>query len=521
MRHIAVLAFPLLLSAGFPTFDPLEFKPAGDTWGVVHSVYMDDWSITSARYTSDGNSVIVGSDYGDLGMIEINSGRVVWRTRPFPDTKNAIYVTDVDPAGQRFLTVTSIGATDDHFTLNIHRVSDGSILHSIAEDSFFFHKDHQYELDHRKPDAAKIEEIESEQGSRYWVMRPIGARFVHGGRHILGRWANAREDYGLYDVSFRLHDASTARRIWHYQLRPDKESFDEGQPGGWQITLPTAPIAAVGQKYIYGNPHARLHILDEALIRQNERIENVLEKTTPPVFAVPRSVHSDFTDMAMAISSIEVAPDEKTVVVAAGTGGNRQVYAYDLRTKRELWHSHEYDAGYVTISPNGRFLATGYLSGGGSRVHLIDLKDMKHNYSGPRFGSMVTNTVQFNPRYAEALIVRGTMVCFLKKIPVRKIAVGTDWKGAGIYVRRGGSFYAFGKGEIEVSTGETTDSRWSRSETDDLFFGEADGRVDFGGDRSLEGQVYFRSDEPATWEVYGGLSLEEFRSVERLRAGRW
>lgn len=488
----------------------------------MHSVFLKDFSLTSARYTPDGNSVIAGSDYGDLIFADINTGKIRWHVRPFPGTKNEIFVTDVDPSGQKFLTVTSIGAREDHYTLNVHRTSDGSILQSIAEESAFYHKDHEYVVDHRKPDPAKVQEIEQEEGSRYWVMRPAGAKFVHGGRHILSRWMNAREDYGLYDVSFRLHDSQSYQRLWHYQLRPDKDTFDEGQPGGWQITLPTAPIAELKDgRYIYGNPHARLHILDEALIKKNEKIPNVLDKTTPPVFAVPLSVNKEFTNMAMTICDIQQSPDGQSVYVVAGSGGNRQTYSFDLKTRKEVWQSHEFDAAKLSVSPNGAMLATGYATGGGSRVHLIDLRTMKHVYAGPRFGTMTTGSVHWNPVYAEALVVRGNMVVFLRKLPLRRVQVSDSWKGAGFYVRRGVSFYAFGKGELHVSTLNTPESdRWSRSESDDLFFGEADGRIDLAGDEKLEGEVYLKGD-PASWEIYGGLSSEEFQSVSRLRSERW
>jgi WD40 repeat protein len=522
MRKALPLVCLLLVSAKFPTFDPLEFRPAGEAWGVVHSIFLDDFALTSARYTPDGNSVIAGSDYGDLMMADINTGKVRWKHRPFPGTKNAIFVTDVDPSGQKFLTVTSIGATEDHFTLNVHRTSDGRILQSIAEESSFYHKDGEYVQDHRRPDPARVQEIEEEEGSRYWVMKPVGARFAHGGRHILSRWTNAREDYGLFDVSFRLHDAQSYQRLWQYQLRPDKDTFDSSQPGGWQITLPAAPIAELKDgRYMYGNPHARLHILDEALIKRNEKIPNIMDKTTPPVFAVPLSVNKEFTDMAMTICDIQQSPDGQTAYVAAGSGGNRQVYAYDLKSRKEIWHSHEYDVGMVTVSPNGAMMATGFGTGAGSRAHLIDVRAMKHVYAGPRFGTMTTNSVHFNPVYAEALVVRGSMVSFLRKFPLRRIQVGEAWKGAGFYVRRGVSFYAFGKGELNVSTRNTPESdRWSRSESDDLFFGEADGRIDLAGDEKLEGEVYFKGD-PGPWEIYGGLNAEEFQSVSRLRSGRW
>jgi len=522
MRKLLPLLCLLLVSAKFPVFDALEFHPKGEAWGVVHSVFLENFSITSARYTPDGNSVIAGSDYGDIICADINTGRIRWKVRPFPGTKNEIYVTDVDPSGQKFLTVTSIGATEDHFTLNVHRTSDGSIVKSIAEESYFYHKDYEYVLDHRRPSPQKVQEIEEEDGSRYWIMRPVGAKFAHGGRHILSRWINIRADYALYDVSFRLHDAQSYQRAWHYQLRPDKDSFDPGQPGGWQITLPTAPIAELKDgRYMYGNPHARLHILDEALIKRNEKIPNVMEKTTPPVFAVPLSVNKEFTDMAMAICDIQQAPDGQTVYVAAGTGGNRQVYAFDLKSKKAVWESHEYDVGMVTVSPNGSMIATGHATGGGSRTHLIDVRAMKHLYAGPRFGTMTTSSVHWNPVFAEALVVRGNMIAFLRKLPLRRIQVSDSWKGAGFYVRRGVSFYAFGKGELNVSTLNTSESdRWSRSDNDDLFFGEADGRIDLAGDEKLEGEVYLKGD-PGSWEIYGGLGSEEFQSVARVRSGRW
>lgn len=522
MRKLLPLFCLLFVSARFPVFDPLEFRPDTDAWGVVHSVFLEDFSLTSARYTPDGNSIIAGSDYGDLILADINTGKIRWKVRPFAATKNEIFVTDVDPTGQKFLTITSIGAAEDHYTLNVHRTSDGSILHSIAEDSFFYHKDYEYVVDHRRPDPAKVQEIEQEDGSRYWTMRPAGARFAHGGRHILSRWINARADYALYDVSFRLHDAQNYQRLWHYQLRPDKDTFDPGQPGGWQITLPTAPIAELKDgRYMYGNPHARLHILDEALIKKNEKIPNIMDKTTPQVFAIPLSVNKEFTDMAMAVSDIQQSPDGQTVYVAAGSGGNRQVYAFDLKTRKELWQSHEYDAAMLTINPTGRMLATGFGTGGGSRVHLVDVQAMKHLYAGPRFGSMTTNSVQWNPVYAEALVVKGNIAAFLRKLPVRRIQVQDTWKRAGFYVRRGVSFYAFGKGELHVSTLDSKESdRWSRSEKDDLFFGEADGRIDLAGDEKLEGEVYLKGD-PATWYIYGGMSTEEFQSVSHLRSQRW
>ncbi|MBL8018061.1 MAG: hypothetical protein JNM27_00225 [Leptospirales bacterium] len=522
MRRFVPFFCLFLVSAKFPVFDALEFRPQGEAWGVVHSIFLEDFSLTSARYTPDGNAVIAGSDYGHLILADINTGKIRWKVRPFPESKNEIFVTDVDPSGTKFLTITSIGAREDHFTLNIHQTSDGKIIQSIAEESYFYHKDHQYVVDNRKPDPAKVQEIEAEEGSRYWIMRPMGARSAHGGRHILSRWKNAREDFGLFDVSFRLHDVQTSRRLWHYQLRPDKVTFDDGQPGGWQITLPTAPIAELKDgTYIYGNPHARLHILDEGLIKKNEPIANIMEKTTPPVFAIPLSVHKGFTDMAMSICDIQQSPDGQTVYVVAGTGGNRQTYAFDLKTKKETWHSHEYDVGMATVNPGGTMLATGYLSGGGSRVHLIDLQSMKHVYSGPRFGTMTTNSVQWNPVYAEALVVRGNMVVFLRKLQLRRIQIGDSWKAAGFYVRRGVSFYAFGKGEINVSTLNKPESeRWSRGETDELFFGESDGRIDLARDADLEGEVYLQGD-PATWEIYGGLSAEEFESVARVRSRKW
>lgn len=202
----------------------------------------------------------------------------------------------------------------------------------------------------------------------------------------------------------------------------------------------------------------------------------------------------------MTISDLQMSPDERTVYVAAGMGEHHQVSAFDVKSKRELWHSHDYDVGMAAVSPNGSMLATGYVTG--SLVHLIDLRTMKHVYAGPRFGTMVENSIQWNPKYAEALVISKNMVALLRKVPLQRLSPGPSWKGTGFYVRRGGSFYAFGKGKLSVSTLNSPESdRWSREETDNLFFGEADGRIDLGGNEKREGEVYLKAEPGSTWEI--------------------
>ena len=234
----------------------------------------------------------------------------------------------------------------------------------MAEESTFWQP--RADKDHRRPDAAEISERKARGLGEYWVLVPRAARFVSGGERLLVTWVNSMSGVDLYDRSFMLYEFSSGRRLWQYTIISDKKSFDDDQPAGFRVGLPRPPIVEhpMGTQFLYGTPHARVHLLDEAIVRASAGHAKVEEKTAGPEFANPRHPKPAYDDLAQAISDLAVDRTKKRLFVAGGTGGEQFVYVYDIDTRQEIARSPEMHVEYLRLSADGNYLVTVGSEGG-------------------------------------------------------------------------------------------------------------------------------------------------------------
>ncbi|HNN74492.1 MAG TPA: hypothetical protein PKN93_07565 [Leptospiraceae bacterium] len=512
MRKIQVvsllpLAIASTLAAAFPKFSKDDFSnPSGESaFGIVRSIELDDFAVASVRYLPDGQRVIVGSSDGRVALVDLASARAQWAVSPIANFRDWISVLDVDPTGQKFVFIVSGDQGDAYMTLYIASTQDGRILKKISgEKSNLYQKHFDYEIDLRYPgpDGEK-KRLEEDNLAAYWLMVPYAARFTSKGG-LITSWKNSADTHAMYDRSFRLFD-SNFRKVWEYQVKADEKTWDPLEPAGFKNGLPVPPIVEMTDgSFLFGTPHARVQQITDALAKSNMKKPNLVDQAFAPVFANPKSIHSEFEDTAMPVSDLAVGADGK-VYVSAGDGGQRQIYAFDGKTRREIFHSHEFDASHVQISPNGKLLATGYLTGAGSRVHIIDLERGKLLYMGPRFGSMNTGSVVWNPKFEQAAVASGSIL-LLSRREKQTVRVGTSWTRTGIFARPGVSICGFGNGAVEITT-DPKEGGYSFSESDDFFAGP-DGRIAIPAEKA--GELYLKAESPGNWTIYGGLKSEEF-----------
>ncbi len=362
-------------------------------------------SITTFRFTPDGKQVLVSTDFGELALFD-RTGRALWKLKPFPNSKNAIFIADIHPDGRTFLTYTGIGAAEDHLTLNFHDMRTGRITRSISEESTFYQP--RATKDHRKPPQAEIAERKDAGLGEYWILMPRDAKFVRGGKQILVTWVNSMSGPDMYDRHFQLHDAATGRRIWEYTIVADQKNFDDDQPAGFKIGLPRPPIVEhpQGKGFLYGTPHARIHVLDEKTIQESAKKELVEEKTAGPELANPRHTKPSYDELTQAVSDLVVDPAKKLLFVAAGSGAEEIVHVYDLKSMREIARSPQMAAEKIRLSSDGGFLVTMSRQVGSTR--LINLKTGTLEYKGGQ-------TIEWNPAALEFAELSGDDLVIFKR----------------------------------------------------------------------------------------------------------
>ena len=400
---LSLLPFVLVSRALSNPLDARRFPPGANTdppelWATSRTIATGLSGIVSFRYTPDGTGLLVATDLGELALFDRASGRLAWKTKPFPESRNAIYVGDIHPDNRSFVTYTGLGASEDHYTLNFHEMGSGRITRTLTEESSFWQP--RANKDHRRPDAAEIGERRAAGLGDYWVLVPRAARFVNGGQRLLVTWVNSMTGPDLYDREFVLYDSATLRRRFHYTIVSDKKNFDDDQPAGFRIGTPRPPVVPHpnGSDFIYGTPHARIHLLDDTTVQAAAGKAKVEEKSAGPEIANPRHPKPAYGDLAQAVSDLAVDPARGLLFAACGTGGEQFVYVYDLASRREVARSPEMHVEYIRLSADRNYLATMSRQIGETRVF---------NLTDGRLEFRAGGTVEWNPVLTEFAMLSG------------------------------------------------------------------------------------------------------------------
>ncbi len=499
-----LLSFISIVSLGsfqFPTLDYASYNPPNDNkcWAVAKEFKIGDSDeITGFVYTPDGEKIIASTNKGEVYFFNLTTGATDWKINVQANSAGYPIVTDIHPNGSEFLVVFKSENETPIRSIFILSAKDGKVLRKTSEeDSRFFQS--ALNIDHRKPSPAEIKEREETGVAPYWYLLPIYSKYAKSGSQIISLYTNVMTGPNLYDRVFILHDAKTAKVIWKYQTISDKENFDGDQPGGFKNSIPFPSIVEKKEQngFFYGTPHARIHILDDKVAKKNEPKRDIEEMEAAPVFANPKSNNTSYDNLAMPIRSLDISEDQKSLWLAAGEGGEHQVYAYNPKTGAETFRSPVYGWGKARIAPDNKSLAVTGTSGGYS-LWIINSSNGKLQFSGFDLG------ISWNPKYKEA-VIGGTSLQILRESEIKKVKISKAWQKQNIFLKTGTMLQINGSGKIELSTGEGDADRWSFDDTKELLIGPQ-GRKSIAD--SVEGVVYLKGEGEVT--ICGGLTESEF-----------
>jgi hypothetical protein len=498
----------------FPSLDYNSFNQPTDTscWYVAKEFKLGNSDqITGFAYTPDGEKVIASTQSREISLLNLSTGVVEWSIK-FSETNDQYpVVQDIHPNGSEFLVILKSESGEAPRRVFFLSTKDGKLLRKTAEeDSKFFQA--KLNIDHRKPSPAEIKEREETGLAPNWHLLPYYAKYVKSGSQIISLYTNTMTGPNLYDRVFILHDAKTTKPIWRYQIVADKENFDSDQPGGFKNSIPFPSILEKKDQsgFYYGTPHARIHILDEKVVKKNENKKDIEEMEAPLVFANPLSINSSYDNLAMPIRSLDISEDQKNLWVSAGEGGEHQVYAIDTKKGMSIFRSPVFNWGKARIATDNKTLAVTGTNSGYS-LWIVNSISGKLQFSGFDLG------FNWNPKYKEG-IIGGTSLQVLKEASIKKVKLADSWQMQNIFLTEGTMIQIFGIGKIEISTKDNVPDgdRWSFDDTKELLIGPQ-GRKTIQG--SEEGRVYLRGEGEVS--ICGGLTEAEFKAKGIIDRKTW